>query len=142
MRQRRRMHRSFPAGQRRAVTGRKQGSGTIDYVDSWPSGFSTNSALYRQYNNTPKSASETSTAKTTVSASNGGYLYYHWCRGNYTAARSTARPARTIRANLVLSTRSIRTRRLVPSAQLPMMAAMSMQMHPAARIHIGITRLL
>ena len=62
----------------------KTGSGTIDYVDSWPSGFSTNSALYRQYNNTPKSASETSTAKTTVSASNGGYLYYHWCRGNYT----------------------------------------------------------
>lgn len=58
------------------------------------------------------------------------------------AARSTARPAQTIRANLVLSTRSIRTRRLVPSAQLPMMAAMSMQMHPAARIHIGITRLL
>ena len=62
----------------------KTGSGTIDYVDSWPSGFSTNSALYRQYNNTPKLASETSTAKTTVSASNGGYLYYHWCRGNYT----------------------------------------------------------
>ena len=62
----------------------KTGSGTIDYVDSWPSGFSTNSTLYRQYNNTPKSASETSTAKTTVSASNGGYLYYHWCRGNYT----------------------------------------------------------
>lgn len=59
----------------------KAGSGTIDYVSSWYSGFDKNNSLYNQYNVTPKKASETDTQKTTVSTSKIGYIYWHWCRG-------------------------------------------------------------
>ena len=61
------------------------GSGSIQYVKSWPSGFLTSHSLYSTYHKTPKSNSETETDKTTVSSDNTtGYLYYHWCRGEYT----------------------------------------------------------
>ena len=57
------------------------GSGTIDYVPSWPAGFYKSHSLYTKYNKTPKTASETSTTKTTVTTSNLGYIYWHWCSG-------------------------------------------------------------
>ena len=57
----------------------ESGSGSVEYVPSWPSGFSTSSSLYSQYSNRVV-ASETETIKTTVGAgSHSGYLYYHWC---------------------------------------------------------------
>ena len=60
----------------------KTGSNTIKYVNSWPSGFSTSSSLYSQYNkkSSKVSDSETDTTKTTVTGDSVcGYLYYHWC---------------------------------------------------------------
>ena len=55
-------------------------AGSVQYVKSWPSGFSTSHSLYSAYNKTPKTAGETSTTKTTVSSdTTTGYLYYHWC---------------------------------------------------------------
>ena len=62
----------------------KNATGTIKYVKEWPSGFDTSNSLYSTYNKTPKSASETASAKTTVSEKQIGYLYYHWCYGTYT----------------------------------------------------------
>ena len=72
----------------------QSGSGTINYVSSWPSGFSTSNSLYSQYNNKSSkvSASETATTKTTVVSDNVvGYLYYHWCYSNsiYSVASSS-----------------------------------------------------
>ena len=62
------------------------GSGTIQYVSSWPSGFSSSHSLYSQYNKTPKTASETGSQKTTIVSEEAvGYIYYHWCRGTYTS---------------------------------------------------------
>lgn len=59
---------------------------TLNYVSSWPSGFYTSNTLYKQYNVSPKSASDTSTQKTVInSTKNLGYIYWHWCRGDYTA---------------------------------------------------------
>ena len=63
----------------------QQSSGTIDYVSSWPSGFNKSSSQYKTYNKSPKTASETTTDKTTVSTSTVGYIYWHWCRGTYTS---------------------------------------------------------
>ena len=60
---------------------KQSGSGTVDYVSSFPSGFSTSHSLYSQYNKSPVSASESTTNKTTVSTSTIGYIYWHWCRG-------------------------------------------------------------
>ena len=57
-------------------------SGSIQYVPSWPSGFSTSSTAYSQYNNLTSKVtpSETATVKTVVeSDTQCGYLYYHWC---------------------------------------------------------------
>ena len=60
------------------------GSGTVKYVKSWPSGFSTSNSLYTTYNKTPKTASETETEKLVIDSNSvTGYLYYHWCRGEY-----------------------------------------------------------
>ena len=73
----------------------ESGTGTVDYVAEWPSGFDTSSGLYSQYNNTPVADSGVSTysvalmaaaeteetsSSTTVVNSNElvGYLYYHW----------------------------------------------------------------
>ena len=62
-------------------------TGTIEYVNSWPSGFSTSSSLYSTYNNKASKVtdSETSTTKTVVNSDAvTGYLYYHWCySGSY-----------------------------------------------------------
>ena len=55
--------------------------GSIDYVASWPAGFSTSNSLYKKYNNTPKTAFESEYYKTTVSTSTIGYIYWHWCSG-------------------------------------------------------------
>ncbi|MFQ7010738.1 MAG: S-layer homology domain-containing protein [Oscillospiraceae bacterium] len=64
----------------------KANSGSVTYVKSWPGGFHTGNALYGTYNRTPVSASETATAKTVVnSEAVSGYIYWHWCRGSYTA---------------------------------------------------------
>ena len=64
----------------------KANSGSVTYVKSWPGGFHTGNALYGTYNKTPVSASETDTAKTVVnSEAVSGYIYWHWCRGSYTA---------------------------------------------------------
>ena len=56
-------------------------SGTIDYVPQWPSQFNTSHWLYSTYNKTPRYASETATNKTTVSTTDIGYIFWHWCRG-------------------------------------------------------------
>ena len=64
----------------------QSGSGTVQYVSGWPSGFDTGNSLYTKYNNSPVSSSETATAKTVADSGEViGYLYYHWCRGTYTA---------------------------------------------------------
>ena len=64
----------------------KANSGSVTYVKSWPGGFHTGNALYGTYNKTPVPASETATAKTVVnSEAVSGYIYWHWCRGSYTA---------------------------------------------------------
>lgn len=60
------------------------GSGQVDYVSSFPSGFEARSGIYQYYNRAPVAPSETATNKTTVSTSHIGYIYYHWCRnGTY-----------------------------------------------------------
>ena len=60
------------------------GSGQVDYVSSFPSGFEAGSGIYQYYNRVPVAPSETATNKTTVSTSHIGYIYYHWCRnGTY-----------------------------------------------------------
>ena len=60
-------------------------TGTIDYAASWPSGFDKTNALYSKYNKTPLTNTETATAKTVVTTSSAGYIYWHWCRGDYTS---------------------------------------------------------
>lgn len=63
----------------------KKEEGTIVYGVSWPAGFSTSHSLYSTYHKTPKTASETTTDKTTVTTTHKGYLYWHWCRGTYSS---------------------------------------------------------
>lgn len=63
----------------------QSGSGSIDYVSSFPSGFWTGHSLYSAYHKTPASAYENATNKRTVSTSQIGNLYWHWCRGTYTS---------------------------------------------------------
>ena len=58
-------------------------SGTVRYVSSWPSDFNRNNSLYAKYNITPKATGETATKRITATTTNGGYLYWHWCRGQY-----------------------------------------------------------
>ena len=60
----------------------QSGTGTVEYVNSWPSGFSTSNSLYTKYNkkSSKVTASETATTKTVINSDAvGGYLYYHWC---------------------------------------------------------------
>lgn len=67
-------------------TWEKSSSGAVEYVSSWPSGFSTSHSLYSQYNKSPKSSSETDTTKTVIDSNNVcGYIYWHWCRDNQNA---------------------------------------------------------
>lgn len=63
----------------------KTETGTIDYALSWPSGFNKSHTLYTKYNKTPLTNSETETEKTVVTTSGAGYIYWHWCRGDYTS---------------------------------------------------------
>jgi hypothetical protein len=63
----------------------ENGSGSVQYVKSWPAGFSADHSLYTAYNKKSVSASETATDKTVINSDEAtGYLYYHWCRGTYT----------------------------------------------------------
>ena len=58
------------------------GTGSVEYVPSWPSGFDTSNSLYTKYNKASSkvSNSETATTKTVVNSdAQTGYLYYHWC---------------------------------------------------------------
>ena len=70
----------------------QSGTGTVNYVNSWPSGFSTSSSLYTKYNNrnSKMTASETATTKTSINSDKVvGYLYYHWCySGSYYSTSS------------------------------------------------------
>lgn len=59
----------------------QSGSGSINYVSSFPSGFSKSSGLYTSYNKKPYTAYENATNKRTVSTKTKGYLYFHWCKG-------------------------------------------------------------
>ena len=66
----------------KSSTWEQSGTGTVNYVNSWPSGFYTSNSLYTKYNNKSKkvTASETATTKTTINSDTVvGYLYYHWC---------------------------------------------------------------
>ena len=74
-------------------TWEKTGSGSVDYVNSWPSGFSTTHSLYTQYNNKSSkvTASETETTKRVIdSDAVTGYLYYHWCYYNSYYSRAVS----------------------------------------------------
>lgn len=59
----------------------QSGSGSIDYVSSFPAGYNTGSNYYSAYHKNPLTAYENSTNKRDVSTSVAGYLYWHWCRG-------------------------------------------------------------
>ena len=71
----------------KSSTWEQTGTKTVNYVSSWPSGFSTANSLYSTYNkkSSKVTASETATAKTVVNSDAVvGYLYYHWCySGSY-----------------------------------------------------------
>jgi hypothetical protein len=63
----------------------RSGTGTVKYVNSWPSGFSTTNSNYTTYNkkSSKVTASETTTTKTVINSDAViGYLYYHWCWDN------------------------------------------------------------
>ncbi len=63
----------------------KASSGAVQYVNSWPSGFSTGSTLYTQFNNKADKVTtfENDTSKRVVDSDVVcGYLYYHWCYNN------------------------------------------------------------
>ena len=73
---------SMPGYTLKSSTWVQSGTGTVNYVSSWPSGFYTSNSLYTKYNNKSKkvTASETATTKTTINSDSVvGYLYYHWC---------------------------------------------------------------
>lgn len=60
-------------------------SGSVQYVNSWPSGFYTGNSLYSQYNNKSQkvTAFENETSKRVIDSDKvSGYLYYHWCFRN------------------------------------------------------------
>ena len=69
----------------------KNGTGTVTYVESWPSGFLTSSSAYTTYNNISQkvTASETATDKTAIDSDGvSGYLWYHWCASGYSTSTS------------------------------------------------------
>ena len=72
----------------------QSGTKTVEYVNSWPSGFSTSNSLYTKYNkkSSKVTASETATTKTVINSDAvAGYLWYHWCYANsyYSVATSS-----------------------------------------------------
>ena len=70
----------------------KSGSGTVNYSTAFPSGFDTGHTIYKTFNKSALSASETETSKREVSNAWAGYVYWHWmydCGGaNGTANRA------------------------------------------------------
>lgn len=48
----------------------------VKYVSQWPDGFSQDHPLYEAYNKKPTY---------TAGERHAGYIYWHWCRGDYTA---------------------------------------------------------
>ena len=68
----------------------KTSTGTVNYVKSWPSGFSTSNSLYNTYKQSPKSAVTNTNDKLTIDSDKVvGYLYYHWCYTDSYYATST-----------------------------------------------------
>lgn len=61
----------------------KSGSGTINYVKTWPKGFDKSHSLYTTYNKTPKTEYNNATGKLIINSdgATGDYIYWHWCRG-------------------------------------------------------------
>ena len=60
----------------------QSGTTTVNYVNSWDSGFNTSNSLYTQYNkkSSKVTASETTTTKTVINSDAiVGYLWFHWC---------------------------------------------------------------
>ena len=52
--------------------------GSVEYVSSWPGGFSASHSLYSRYNQSKKVSADT--VKIVTNSDNvTGYLYYHWC---------------------------------------------------------------
>ena len=71
------------------------GSGSNQYVPSWPSGFDTTNSLYTKYK-TKVTNTQTATTKTVVDAdTQTGYLYYHWCSASDTNKYSYASKSST-----------------------------------------------
>ncbi|MGM9599443.1 MAG: cohesin domain-containing protein, partial [Faecousia sp.] len=59
------------------------GTGSVQYVSSWPSGFNTGLSIYSTYNKSPMKATETATAKTEITGTSTiGYIWWHWCRND------------------------------------------------------------
>ncbi len=56
-------------------------SSSFNYAD-FPSGFNTNHTIYKNSQQSAYTAYENATAKRTVSNSQQGYVYWHWCRGD------------------------------------------------------------
>ena len=67
-------------------TWRAYSTGSTTYVKAWPAGFYQQNYLFGSFNKTPATPSETATQKVEVSSDVvTGYIYWHWCRGTYTA---------------------------------------------------------
>ena len=61
----------------------RTGTGTVYYVQSWPSGFLTTDSLYNRYDNQAQKVTNIVRDTTKVTPESDeivGYLYYHWCR--------------------------------------------------------------
>lgn len=66
-------------------TWKTTGTGTVDYVETFPTGFDKSNALYAAYNKSLNNIS-TETSKKTFDTENKkiiGYIYYHWCCSTY-----------------------------------------------------------
>ncbi len=68
----------------------KEGTGSVTYVSSFPSGFDTSSDAYKLYNKSAPTASETSLKKRVLgTTTTEGYLYWHWiCDAHINAGKS------------------------------------------------------
>ncbi len=59
-------------------------SGSVNFVDGWPSGFPRNVSLFTTYNNPVPKADETESTKREVGDTRvAGYIYWHFCRNTY-----------------------------------------------------------
>ncbi len=77
---------SMSGYQRGSYTKTDKVTSTVRYVPSWYKGFDTNNALYKKYNVKPKTAVNNETQIVEINSTvDNGYIYWHWCRGTYTA---------------------------------------------------------